>query len=747
MAVRHRGNGTGAAGAAATSSAGAADGDHSWIALHIVESLYALLILAWIVLAFVGLPVACFDPLRIASDLAGVPAGLAGVPAGLAGVEPGHEVVAVLLTVLAVLVPLLCLVKLASPFLARVLPTFCDPTRFVSVVLNIVLTADVLGLVLAHMITRASSAGYFAAAPLAQYAIFLLSAAWNAASIVQLFGVLNRRSDDYRAYLEFRRSTEESRRGMALLSRQGIQARLALTYIPLIGVIIAILAFVLLSDYRRTVLASVMEAGSTLAERTATTAKANATDLIAMDDYLGYEAARNDARGTHLKFSSVTLYMRTKAGGATVAASTDRARVGTSAPVTETLDGPVARLDMRQAQWQFLAPVALSGKQLGWVTVEYARDVIYEPVFRTQVKVVLIASLFIYAAAFLTYLFGRAIVFPILFLRMSVNSIAQVLADMVKGRVRFSPELLQYRERVTTRDEIKGLSLEIGNMATVIRGVIPYISASTLRHSEREKPQTERRDLTFLFTDVRGFTTFCEGKSPAEVVDVLNRYLDLQNQVIVANQGEVDKYVGDSVMAMFEGPKKELHACRTAIGIRTAMFEERVRAQAEGAAVISIGIGINTGPVVFGSVGARDRMDFTSIGDTVNLAARLEGANKIYGTRTLLTEAVYVKVRDAMICREIDLLTVKGKREPVRIFELLQDKAKASEKHMELVRVFEDGLACYRRQKWGAAEKAFKFLSGKLHDEPSAAYLRRVAAFRKDPPGSDWDGVFEATVK
>ncbi len=89
MAVRHRGNGTGAAGAAATSSAGAADGDHSWIALHIVESLYALLILAWIVLAFVGLPVACFDPLRIASDLAGVPAGLAGVPAGLAGVPAG----------------------------------------------------------------------------------------------------------------------------------------------------------------------------------------------------------------------------------------------------------------------------------------------------------------------------------------------------------------------------------------------------------------------------------------------------------------------------------------------------------------------------------------------------------------------------------------------------------------------------------------------------------------------------------
>ncbi len=412
-------------------------------------------------------------------------------------------------------------------------------------------------------------------------------------------------------------------------------------------------------------------------------------------------------------------------------------------PFTDSL----SRYDTGRQVFEFLSPVSLGGKFLGFVTVDYARDVIYEPYFRTQVKVFTIAVAFIYAASFLIYLFGRNIVFPILFLRMSVSTLSNALSSMVKGKSRISADLLQFRDRVETRDEIKTLSNEIGNMATVIRGIVPYISASTLKHAERESPSTERKNLTFLFTDIRGFTTLCEGMRPEKIVEMLNHFLDIQSSVILANGGDIDKFVGDEVMAMFDGPAKEQKACKASMEIRTAMAQERELAEMAKKNVVSIGIGINTGPVVFGSVGAKDRMDFTSIGDTVNLAARLEGANKAYGTKTLITEHVHEKVNDTYLCREIDMLTVKGKSLPVRIYELLQRHENAAQKVVDMRRVFEEGLESYRQQKWPLAVKAFTLLKEKMNDETSSVFLSRIEYFKTKPPGREWDGVFKLTVK
>jgi class 3 adenylate cyclase len=231
------------------------------------------------------------------------------------------------------------------------------------------------------------------------------------------------------------------------------------------------------------------------------------------------------------------------------------------------------------------------------------------------------------------------------------------------------------------------------------------------------------------------------------VVEMLNRYLDLQAGIILANGGDIDKFVGDEVMAVFKGAGRELAACRAGDQIRTAMTMEKKLADFAGRHVISIGIGIHSGPVVFGSVGARDRMDFTSIGDTVNLAARLEGANKSYGTRALVSEAVHEKVKHAFLCREIDLLTVKGKQQPVRIFELLEQREKASDRNHEIQRVFEEGLDLYRRQVWAGAEKCFSFLKERFQDEASEVFLRRIEVFKVVPPPPRWDGVFSLAVK
>lgn len=318
---------------------------------------------------------------------------------------------------------------------------------------------------------------------------------------------------------------------------------------------------------------------------------------------------------------------------------------------------------------------------------------------------------------------------------------------MVRGEERISADRLRYEDRVVTQDEIKRLSVEISNMAAVIRGVVPYISASTLKHSERDSPMTERRDLTFLFTDIRGFTTICEGLSPEDVVTMLNHYLDIQTEAIVAHGGDIDKFVGDEVMAVFDGPDKEIRACRAGMAIRKAMAEEQEKARSESGAIVSIGIGINTGPVVFGSVGARDRMDFTSIGDTVNLAARLEGANKTYGTKALISEAVYEKVKGTFLCREVDLIAVKGKTVPVRIFELLQDSTTASPKLMKIKEGFEAGLVSYRAKRWGPAKKHFGLIRDTYGDEASEVFIKRVEVFEANPPDALWDGVFRMTVK
>jgi adenylate cyclase len=198
---------------------------------------------------------------------------------------------------------------------------------------------------------------------------------------------------------------------------------------------------------------------------------------------------------------------------------------------------------------------------------------------------------------------------------------------------------------------------------------------------------------------------------------------------------------------MFDGPNKEQNACKTSIEINKAVAEEKELAKAAHQNVIAIGTGINTGQVVTGSVGAKDRMDFTSIGDTVNLAARLEGVNKQYGTKTLISGAVYEKVKDLYLCREVDWLTVKGKMKTVTAYELLQTHEHAAQRLVDMKRMFEEGLGFYRRQKWDSAAKAFGVLKERMNDGASDIFLSRIDFFRANPPGKEWDGVFRLAVK
>ncbi len=703
------------------------------LVLYIVEALYSLIVFAWMLVPLfakgVGIMPTPFLPFRAVGGAAPSP-----FAAALWGI--------------AVFVPaIVALFKLAAYFIVDFVPAAADPRRPLAGLLSFLESALVILAVVFYVVEYARSSSFFSTASPFLYLVFALSVVVNAFFIYQFIDSLSRRSETYKEYLQYRYTSGATKTVKELTVRLGIQTKLLLYFVPLILIIIVALFILLMSNFSRTIVSSVNDNGKLLADTTANVIGSNPTDKIAMDDYILAAAKKNVASA--IPFHEVSYIRRdSKTNAFIVEASTDPTQKGkVSSDKVEAFTETVYNKNTASSIYEFLAPVHLSTTFLGYVKVDYARDVIFEQFFRTQIKAGSIALLFIYISIFLTVLIGRTIVLPILYLRMSVSSISSVLSSMIKGEKRISAELLQFADRVDTRDEIKGLSSEVGNMTAVIRGIVPYISASTLKHSERETPSTEQRDLCFLFTDIRGFTTLSEGMTPDKIVEMLNHYLDIQSSIILANHGDVDKFVGDETMAMFEGPDKELNAVKTSMAIRKAMAEEKEKAIAAKMNVVSIGIGINSGPVAFGSVGAKDRMDFTSIGDTVNLAARLEGANKPYGTKTLVTKAVYDRVKEAYLCREIDLLAVKGKKVGVSVYEVIQSREIAGAHLFDLCKSFDEGLSLYRSQKWVKAEKIFSQLVEKYKDEASSTFLGRITLFKVNPPPSDWDGVFVMTVK
>ena len=411
---------------------------------------------------------------------------------------------------------------------------------------------------------------------------------------------------------------------------------------------------------------------------------------------------------------------------------------------------------------KYIYPVTFSRKAghklVGFSIVTYKQRVLMRQYFRTKVFVLTIITLFLYLAVIVSIMLADFIFNPLLFLRKNVRKTSRSIEKILAGSARDATSLLKFTDTIKTRDEIKDLSLEIGEMVGMIKGIMPYVSFSTLKHAdkvsddENKRDSTSSRDLCFLFTDIRGFTSLCEGMQPKKVVDLLNRYLEIETQIILDNGGDIDKFVGDEMMAFFSGARKEINACKAAMEIRAEMRRQQELSMENGSTYVSIGIGINTGRVTFGPVGSRSRKDFTSIGDTVNLAARLEGANKAYGSKSIITDAVYQKLRGMFICRELDYITVKGKTEPVKIYEILQlknqaEKNKAVDKLMEIKALFERGLEFYRAQKWELSEECFSECAVKYNDMPSVVFMDRISHFKQNPPPEDWDGVFKMTVK
>lgn len=260
----------------------------------------------------------------------------------------------------------------------------------------------------------------------------------------------------------------------------------------------------------------------------------------------------------------------------------------------------------------------------------------------------------------------------------------------------------------------------------------------------------EERELTIFFNDIRGFTTISESMSSPDLARFLNEYLSAMSDIIMAHQGTVDKYIGDAIMAIWGAPLSDqdhaIHALRAAMAMRQGLRNLQPEWCQKGLPAIEIGVGINTGRVSVGNFGSSQRFDYTVIGDNVNLASRLEGLNKLYGTSILISESTHEAVKDLFYCHLVDTVRVKGRGRPVAIYQPLCE-GEPSMEVIEQYKRFEQGIRSYQELNFTQAREIFLSLRQGEQGAICDLYLRRIEAFIQHPPPSDWDGVFTAVSK
>ena len=251
---------------------------------------------------------------------------------------------------------------------------------------------------------------------------------------------------------------------------------------------------------------------------------------------------------------------------------------------------------------------------------------------------------------------------------------------------------------------------------------------------------------TVLFSDIRSFTRLAEQLGPQPTVAFLNEYFARMVECISSNGGMLDKFIGDAIMAVFGLPvaaeDDEDRALRAAIAMLRSLREWNREREPRGEPTLDIGVGLSTDSVVAGNIGSPKRMDYTIIGDGVNLAARLESACKHYGAHLLLSEFTVAKLNGVYRLREIDKVIVKGKTKPVAVFECLDyHDAESFPNLMDTVGAFSEGLACYREGSFERAGEWFEqALKANPADKLATMYRDQCALFVESPP-SDWDGI------
>ncbi len=355
-------------------------------------------------------------------------------------------------------------------------------------------------------------------------------------------------------------------------------------------------------------------------------------------------------------------------------------------------------------------------------------SVLISRVHRTYVSLIIFAGFFVALSGAIFFIFSTyslvvSLLYPLISLSVTYMSAEAYRNVVVEKKSKF------YKKAFSTY-------------------VPPQLVTEIIKDPESLKLGGVKREITVLFSDIRGFTTLSERIPPEELVALLNDYLTPMTEIVFEEEGTLDKYIGDAIMALFNAPIEipghPKRACTAALSMINRIPELNLEWAKRGLPPIYIGIGLNTGEAVVGNMGADLRFDYTAIGDMVNLASRLEGMTKVYGVEIVASEYTVKGAKDEFLFRELDYVRVKGKEKPVAIYELMDFKGGSEELSLE----FSKSLLNFRKGKFKTARSGFEEILKKHPDDtPSRLYVERCDTYIATPPPRDWDGVFVATSK
>ena len=334
--------------------------------------------------------------------------------------------------------------------------------------------------------------------------------------------------------------------------------------------------------------------------------------------------------------------------------------------------------------------------------------------------------------------------FAVLLLARSISRPLARLAGVVR---KIEAGDYQKRVPVDSRDELGELAESVNTMASglaekeKVRDLLGKVVSQQIAEELLSNPVElggEERIVTVLFSDIRGFTSYCEGLPPKQVLAALNEVLSVISDIVESHYGVVDKFQGDAVMALFGAPVSGSHDAENAL----AAALEIVQALDNMDSRLSACVGLNTGLVVAGNLGSHNRLNYSVIGDAVNLAARLESLTRFYGSASIISEAT-VQAADGYVCRELDEVIVAGKQKPVRIYELVGRRGEVDPNRVGELQQYARALAAYRKQDWNYAREQFIQLQRSCDNTLLCqVFLDRIQYFSTNPPAADWRGVF-----
>lgn len=362
---------------------------------------------------------------------------------------------------------------------------------------------------------------------------------------------------------------------------------------------------------------------------------------------------------------------------------------------------------------------------------------------RRNTRIVMAAStVLVLLAVVLGYIFSRRLSRPLNELADEMDKIQNF--DLTSGKA-----------IVSSITDVDNMVMSFYKMRQGLRSFGKFVPADIVRQLIAQEGdahlQGEKRQLTVHFSDIEGFTTVSESIPPEQLVELLAEYLGEMSRIIAEENGTVDKYIGDAVMAFWGAPQPVAdhahRAARAALRCQKRLAELEKKWQAEGKPIFRARIGLNTGDIIVGNMGSAERLNYTVIGDAVNLASRLEGINKYYGTRIIVGETTQKLIADTYATRLLDFVAVKGKSEAIRIYELVSEKHAIDEVSGRFIAHYETAIGHYRLQQWEAAEKEFQAALAVRPDEAAEIMLGRIAEFRRESPPAGWNGEYVMSSK